>query len=377
LLVIYGHCEVLVGQTMSKVVGIDCAALGVFIFFALSGYLVTDSWVRQPRLVPFILKRSLRIFPGLIGAVLFAALILGPIMTVVPLNYYFNHYQFLQYLLNCFLYITFTLPAVFAHNPFAYAVNASLWTLPVEYICYMSVAAMFLVPRRLWPAFMLVCLLISMGSVIARPSFGWRDHVFYQVEIFNLAKYAAFFFVGSLIRFLPSTINKMAGVIALGMLILSSFVLSETTILYAAWFLVPYAVISIGLASTPILRAWGRPGDLSYGLYLYSFPITQVIVSVTANRFNVDALAVAVTVISACFAFASWHLIEKRALRLKGRGERLSGNGASANRGDEASRTFAERVSGENATQNPSPASTAPPLSRANATKALDVFADR
>ncbi|MDG2571204.1 acyltransferase family protein, partial [Vibrio parahaemolyticus] len=69
-LVIFGHCQVLSGMPVTHIAGTNIATLGVYIFLTISGYLVTESWQRRPSAAPFLLKRSLRIFPGLAVAIL-------------------------------------------------------------------------------------------------------------------------------------------------------------------------------------------------------------------------------------------------------------------------------------------------------------------
>ncbi len=85
-----------------------------------------------------------------------------------------------------------------------------------------------------------------------------------------------------------------------------------------AWLFVPYVVIAIGSAETPFLRRASRWGDLSYGIYLWGFLVQQILISqlgIVPPPVNI----VLVAALTALAAFASWHLIEKRALRLRPR----------------------------------------------------------
>lgn len=67
------------------------------------------------------------------------------------------------------------------------------------------------------------------------------------------------------------------------------------------------------------MRATGRFGDPSYGLYIFAFPIQQTLIWLNHGRLGWMPLFL--LTLLACFAaaFASWHLVEKRALRLKPR----------------------------------------------------------
>ncbi|MEW6466367.1 MAG: hypothetical protein AB1434_10785 [Pseudomonadota bacterium] len=87
----------------------------------------------------------------------------------------------------------------------------------------------------------------------------------------------------------------------------------------ALWLALPAGVLAVGLSSWPLLRRAGRFGDLSYGLYIYAFPVQQTTLWLTGGRLGPLAsllLAAGVTVV---LAFLSWHLVEKWALRFKPR----------------------------------------------------------
>jgi len=76
-----------------------------------------------------------------------------------------------------------------------------------------------------------------------------------------------------------------------------------------------YAVLALGLASTPVLKATGRYGDLSYGLYLYAFPMQQASYQIFRGGFWLPLFTAAGA--AACCAYVSWRLVERRALQMK------------------------------------------------------------
>src|ERR1700749_4903885 len=59
---------------------------GVFVFFAISGFLVTQSFEQSPNPRHFLAKRALRIFPGLFVATWVSAWVLGPLVSTLPLG---------------------------------------------------------------------------------------------------------------------------------------------------------------------------------------------------------------------------------------------------------------------------------------------------
>ncbi len=114
--------------------------IGVSIFFVMSGFLITKSWKENPHFITFLKKRSLRIFPALFFIILFCSFVLGPIVTTLDLIEYFKNGQTWSYLKNLFLYpFQFNLPGVFQNNPFPNVVNGPLWTLPIEFLMYVSI----------------------------------------------------------------------------------------------------------------------------------------------------------------------------------------------------------------------------------------------
>src|SRR6185312_8540842 len=82
LMVLVSHCYALTGRVepLATLTGQTLGDLGVTVFFAISGFLIAKSWVDDPALVRFVIKRGLRLLPALIVAVILTALIVGPIV---------------------------------------------------------------------------------------------------------------------------------------------------------------------------------------------------------------------------------------------------------------------------------------------------------
>ena len=85
------------------------------------------------------------------------------------------------------------------------------------------------------------------------------------------------------------------------------------------WFTLPYVVLCFGCLAMPVLRRAGRFGDLSYGLYLYAFPLQQVIAATMPRN---EHRILTCMLLSLPLAVLSWHLVEAPALRWKGKATR-------------------------------------------------------
>lgn len=89
-LVLYGHSFVFLGLHEPYFLSwLHLGTLGVYIFFTISGFLVSQSWDRDPHLLRFFIRRALRIFPGLFVCLLLSILVLGPLVSTLPTKDYF------------------------------------------------------------------------------------------------------------------------------------------------------------------------------------------------------------------------------------------------------------------------------------------------
>ncbi len=319
LAVIFGHAYPLVGREFENpiVAGYPVQTLGVVIFFSISGYLITASWSRTKNPVTYLAARCLRIFPALIVVVLVCMFVVGPLVTVLPTSQYFDAPNFWTYLDNIILRPQYELPGVWADLPYPNAVNGSLWTLPAEFFCYLLVPLVFLVPRQLRIPFIGLLLAWSVWYSMTPPL---DSMVIWHSRISENALMWAFFAMGAILRLMAERGMKFRTDVAVGLLalhlVLAATLPQHTT--KVAWLFLPYVVLTIGLASTPYVRRASRFGDLSYGLYLWAFPVQQLVIDLWGvQRMSVNLLVV--TAITAALALASWHLVEHPSMKLKDR----------------------------------------------------------
>lgn len=324
-LVVYSHSFPLLGyygqEPFARAAGhFTGGALGVAIFFVMSGYLVTASQQNSASVFQFLWKRALRIFPALAVVVLLSILVLGPLLTTVPLAEYFRHPFTREYLWNIALWIHFPLPGVFADLPHKGSINGSLWTLPIEASMYVAVALLGLAGllQRKWIPFVLLALVAAHVFLALNPSLQktalWRIG-----PLKDCIKFGIYFFAGSAFYLFDRFVPWRAWIAAL---LLAAWIASFHTPagIYFMFLAVPYCTLYIARGNVQPLANFGRYGDFSYGLYIYAFPVQQTLVYLIGkDNLSPMQLFLAAQAIALACAFLSWHLIEKPALQLKSR----------------------------------------------------------
>ncbi|PHY18244.1 acyltransferase [Caulobacter sp. BP25] len=299
ILVVAHHARVLDGRPPAMIgTSLDLGALGVGVFFAISGYLVAGSLARTPSLATFLAKRALRIFPGLLAALLVTAFVIGPVSTMLKASDYLSAPEVYGYVLrNLTLYaVTYDLPGVFMSVPLAGVVNGSLWTLRLEFTAYLALGALGAL-RQATPKVLTVLALAAAAGSIAIHALGLDAHS----DLFRMAYLAG----TNGFLFLSGAALKASDWRAPSWLTIATALLLNTPL----WFLgLPLIVLRLGMIEAPKI-----PADLSYGLYIYSFPLQQML----AQHGRLD-LVTSLAVALPCAAL-SWFLVEKPALRLKAR----------------------------------------------------------
>lgn len=288
---------------------------GVFVFFAISGFLVTQSFEQTGDPLRFLAKRALRIFPGLFVAALLSALVLAPLVSTLELGAYFRQSAPYRYILSNSLLMqsVHELPGVmFANNPAGLEINGSMWTLRFEFMMYVMVMALGML-RLLKLSVMLGLLALGLACL------QFQDELDFLLGGWGWL--LAFFAMGMILYRLRATAIFDGRIAALA---LAGLVLSVPLRQFIPLFPLFGCYLALWLALNrrlPVIPA-ARFGDLSYGLYIYGWPVEEGVIWALGGRaawWQVFGLALPAT---AALAFLSWHLIEHPALRLKPGGRR-------------------------------------------------------
>lgn len=316
-MVLYGHSFVFLGLPEPRFLSwAPLGPIGVYIFFSISGYLVGESWDRDPHLLRFFQRRLLRILPGLAVCILLTVLVLGPLVTTLSLKGYFTHRYTWGYLQNIALHIVYYLPGVFENLRVPNAVNGSLWSLPVEFLMYCVVAIVGVLHGNRW-------VIAAIFVVSAAVSLLWAQVtkdmlVIYNFDLRQVFICGTYFWAGACIyKFdLKKRLTLSAGMLAmLAMLCLEPW---TRQLAIASYVLLPIVVLAFGFAYSPWLGRLTGYGDYSYGIYIYAFPVQQTIVYLFPN-IGIGLYLLICAVASFILAVLSWHLIERRALGYKPR----------------------------------------------------------
>ncbi|WP_271671720.1 acyltransferase family protein [Bradyrhizobium sp. CCBAU 51627] len=298
----------------------------VGMFFALSGFLVTGSAIKNPDLKTFFINRVLRIVPALSVEVTLCALVVGPLLTQLPLSQYLSEYQFYRYFGNIAGHVTFELPGLFLHNPWPEMVNANLWTLPWELWCYVFAFALLFTHMISSETRKVRWITLLVGAALVAELLAY----FIDPATFNVRSdstrlagwYLVFMFFFGIVfrlnaRYVPIhwTIFAISAACYAGIMWLN-------VLLPLAGIFLTYCTVYIGMQSFKAFDSLFRQ-DLSYGIYLYGFPITQATIDISQrvlgsdHRLSLAVILPIVVMLTLGFASFSWNVIEKPALRLR------------------------------------------------------------
>lgn len=314
--VVVTHAWSLTGRDGTPLIGGRPAFdVAVWVFFSLSGFLVATSWNRSPSAGGFLLRRAARIFPALAVVVLVTVLVVGPLVTVLPVREYLAAPATWAYLTNVTLIASYELPGVFVDAARPGVVNGVFWSLGPEFACYLVVLVLGLAIVRIGrssrsgraAAFLLVGAALAAVTVAFPAALGGFEPA---------TEAAVFFMVGAAIAQLSPSgrLPVLPAVVGVGVWLALGFV-SEPIATGVAWLVLPYAVLSIGARSTPFVRRAGRFGDPSYGIYLWGFPIQQILATTMPDLPLVAVIALSLAG-ALCLGYASWHLVERPVLML-------------------------------------------------------------
>lgn len=251
---------------------IDLGQLAVSIFFLTGGVLITKSMIRLKTARSYFYARIIRILPPLIVVVLLCILG-GSLITQLTISEYYTSSETYKYLLNMILIPYHTLPGVFVHNEYISTVNGSLWTLPVEFLCYIACYIIYKL-QGLKEKNILFFFLLYLALAVA----GYRFADLYpQFETISALLQPCYFFLLGILCYTYKDKIPLRGFLFVASLIgtCAGFVLHQKYI--AVWVFLPYLILYLAFMEKQISNIFSFLGNYSYTIYLCAFPIQQFI----------------------------------------------------------------------------------------------------
>lgn len=321
---------------------IDLGHLALYGFFAISGYLVTMSWQNKRSIGDYFKKRILRIYPGLLVVVVLDMFIVSPLGAENAAHFWHALHVTSPLLYLNLLSLNSVQPPVFIHAPVAGSVNGSLWSIRLEFNCYLMVAALGMaaaslrrwIPRvifRVLPLLLLAlfytvyCLCCSshLAAFTAMINIHPASHIGHILTKLGsgqglIPRMVLYFICGMCLYLYREVVsyNRVLALAALAILLASIYVLP--VVAYTLPFVGVYLLFYVAFRPSR-LAGFGTRTDLSYGLYLYAFPIQQLLTLYFRPHLNVLLLFLSALVITSGLAYLSWHFVEQPSLRLKQR----------------------------------------------------------
>jgi peptidoglycan/LPS O-acetylase OafA/YrhL len=326
VLVLFSHCYALLGrpdELFARSLGYDTGGgFAVAGFFVISGFLVTRSALSSD-VRRYAAGRVLRIVPALTVVSILSVLVVGPLTTRLSLIEYFSRPATWSYLSNALIFpVRFVLPGVFAGNPLQ-TVNGSLWTLPIETAMYIGLP--LLVGMGLFSRAGIVGLLAAVSASFYLGTAYWGlsweapgPSPIPNVQLYSLLKFGVFFVAGAFLYVHRGRVPLSPALAAVVLILWAA--LHHTPAGLVTWYLgLPYLVFFFGFRCGRLGAFFARHGDLSYGVYLYAFPMQQSVIYALGPQLGVASLTLASLAPTLVLAFCSWHLVERPALTWKAR----------------------------------------------------------
>ncbi|MBW0105478.1 acyltransferase [Pseudonocardia sp. KRD291] len=281
-------------------------------FFILSGFLVTRSFLTLDSFPRFVWHRFLRIMPGFWVCLLVTAFVVAPLAALAQglsattqltgepsaLRYVFGNASL--------LIVQYDIAGILADTPMGVSFNGAVWTLFFEAFCYVLVAALGVsgILRRRKIVVALIVGILAVLTILQEAGLPVlvNDRVLRLTLVFLLGAIAYLY-----AHKIPMRTDLAVGSAIVFLVSVAAF--DDYRVLGAA----PLAYVLVWFGAC-FRWPWSMRADLSYGLYIYHWPILQLLVLTGLGTTATPVFVVSGLAIVASVAVLSWFLIEKPAL---------------------------------------------------------------
>lgn len=312
--VIFGHSYAITNKGRDPIEAwngvIFSGGVALHIFFFLSGILVTYSILKKPDIVHWFASRILRILPGLFVCLVLTTFVMGAWKTTLPLGRYLtNHDTWLYFRDNLLMNheTQYYLPGVFG-NHLDKAINGPLWSLWLEVRLYLWAGLFFWIFQRARREWLTVGILAMVIVAFQAPAWLWV-----LAEPGNYIICSGLFATGALCAIWSDRV-VISKVWLLVLFVAANHYVKTIAFTPLFFFVTCAFVLCFGYSRW--LSRIRLPGDYSYGMYIYGWPVQQLVIDSfpQCSPLQLSAMALVGT---ACVSALSWHLVEKRSLAFK------------------------------------------------------------
>lgn len=288
-------------------------------FFIISGFLISHSWAQGKGIQAYANSRMRRLLPAYIGVIVLSASFFV-LLSSYSATDYFSHPGFWRYLVANLLFLNFVqpeLPGVFSSH-IVQAINGSLWTIKIEVSFYIVLPMLFAILRRqknlLRTNILLAALYLSAPLYVF---FCQQLYAATQLKLFSVLGHQLpgcmdYFATGLFLYFNSDSLRKYQHIAVFpSILLVASYYVFRMDLLFALGLGICIHYVAFHFRA---LNNFAKHGDVSYGIYIYHFPIIQASI---ALGMLAPALGIGYCYTLALVMLAgllSWHLVEKRFL---------------------------------------------------------------
>lgn len=296
-------------EILSNLIDISFGELAVIGFFLVSGYLIVKSFVESSSTRSYLLKRVLRIYPAFIACYILCIFVVAP-LAGGSMSYLFG-VGALKEIAKIALLETPFVPGTFADLPQP-AINGAIWTIAYEFRCYLLVILLgYSGVLRRPMAYLAITAAFLFASAINLP----HELPFGEYLIglpFASARFTAAFLVGGAYFLFGNRIKYSAasGLVAVALLVALLAVKAPTilAIITVGSYIVLWFALYVPAGR---LSAFTETTDISYGVYLYAWPVQNLVYFVIPSMGVLVGGSIAAAA-AGCLGFLSWHLLERK-----------------------------------------------------------------
>lgn len=300
--------------------------LAINYFFVMSGFLVTASWISTPRFWVFLKKRAIRLYPAVAVMSLFVIFAIGP-LSVNNVPEYLHHLSPIAYLKALVLLHVPPLPGVFTGMPTpadvanaihnSPPVNGPMWSIGYQMRCYMVIAFLGMLGLYRHRGLVLGLWFVTIGVYLAASLGHWNPlgHASYPAigQLSLWPRLLTYYGAGMLAYLYRDKIPYSPWLFVVSLVGLA--LACRWGLALAQPILGSYAVFYFAYCKEIPLQNFARNGDLSYGLYIYAWPIQEILAQRFRSYLNPYSLFAAAFVITLVLAILSNRFVEKPSVK--------------------------------------------------------------